>query len=163
MKVVGNGLQRYVGGGKFSHGDQQKERWHNLRLVEDLTKATNPNPSCLLLLLMVWETRLFLPLFTLCKSGSNFSEVAKFFNQFVKSSHLWALVWPSKPCFIPNLSLLVQSEWNWILFHETGYQFRRFAGSYFDVSLHLMKNTRGSQGTGKTNPKWWVDQFKWET
>jgi hypothetical protein len=112
---------------------------------------------------MVWETRLFWHLFTLCKSGSNFSEVAKFFNQFVKLSHLWALVWPSKPCFIPDLSVLVQSEWNWVLFHETGYQFRRFAGSYFDLSLHLMKNMRGSQGTGKANPKWVVDQFKWET
>jgi hypothetical protein len=45
---------------------------------------------------------------------------------------IWALVWPSSPCFIPNLSV---TEWNWVRFHKTGYQFRIFAGSYFDEDL----------------------------
>jgi hypothetical protein len=46
----------------------------------------------------------------------------------LKSSSLWALVWPKNPWFIPNLSVTLNDH-NWVSFNETGYhQFIRFPG-----------------------------------
>jgi hypothetical protein len=42
----------------------------------------------------------------------------------------------------------------WYLFHETEYQFRRFARFYFDKKLDLLTNVNSRKGTtGKANPK----------
>jgi hypothetical protein len=39
------------------------------------------------------------------------------------------------------------------VFHETGYQFRRFAGSYSDNALIFRRKMSSSKGTGYANPK----------
>ncbi len=64
----------------------------------------------------------------------------------MKSPCLWDLVWSSTACFIPNLRVSI--DWaNCAPVHGTGYQFRRFAGSYSDKALD------SSQGAGNANPK----------
>lgn len=53
------------------------------------------------------------------------------------------------PCFNPNLSVAINkvSE-NSVLFHKTGYQFKRFAQFYSDkTSFDFMKNMSNSEGT----------------
>lgn len=50
----------------------------------------------------------------------------------VKLPCLWALFWPSIPYFIPNLSVEVKREQNWVQFHKTRYQVRRFTRSSAD-------------------------------
>lgn len=61
---------------------------------------------------------------------------------------LACVVWNSKACLIPNLS-----EWNWVLFHKTGYQYIRFTGSYSDKALGLTKNMSSSKGWSEADPK----------
>ncbi len=60
-----------------------------------------------------------------------------------KSPCLWALVWPSKPCFIPNLCV---KKWAKLL---TGYQFGRFQNLIL-TRLDSVK-PRHCQGTGNAN------------
>jgi hypothetical protein len=50
----------------------------------------------------------------------------------VKLPCLWALFWHSIPYFIPNLSIEVKREPNWIQFCKTRYQVRRFTRSSAD-------------------------------
>ncbi len=58
--------------------------------------------------------------------------------------------------FIPNV---IFSNWNCVLFHETGYKFRRFAGSY-SAKVDLMKNMSTIESAGKGHNKLRV-KFLW--
>jgi hypothetical protein len=51
--------------------------------------------------------------------------------------------------FIPNV---IFRYWNWVLFHKTGYKFRRFAGSY-SAKVDLMKNMSTIESAGKGHNK----------
>jgi hypothetical protein len=83
-----------------------------------------------------------------------------------KSSYLWALVWSSIPCFIPNLS--VSLKWlksGTLSFHETGFSWEDLQDLIL-TGLDVMKSMSSSQGTGEGNPKLGMelpeDQFMWE-
>jgi len=59
-----------------------------------------------------------------------------------------------EPLFHPQFECSRKMSKNWVSFHEIGYQFRRFAGSYCDKAFILWRVWAAiNQGMGNANPK----------
>jgi hypothetical protein len=58
------------------------------------------------------------------RNGANI----RFLELFLKSPCLRPLVWPLQPLFHPQFECILKTSEIGLLFHKTGYQFRRFAG-----------------------------------
>jgi hypothetical protein len=81
---------------------------------------------------------------------------------------------PLKSCFILTIWVYPESEWNGVQFHETGYQLRRFIGSYFDKAFDLMNKMKSRWGKLVWSPVFyfkknlcavfiWISHFAIET
>ncbi len=161
-RVIHQVLQTGATGHQFpwNWGQDEKSGWKQYNSTEEEKKDRSLNCPVFFKAFQLWIKFLahitLQELLYMCLNARECQPLSslRVLESLTKSSYLWALVWSSIPCFIPNLS--VSLKWlksGTLSFHGTGFSWEDLQDLIL-TGLDVMKSMSSSQAQVKEIQSW---------